>query len=606
MVGHYDVLDLKHPDGTPAVMLCSDGSGFAYYPSGRKAVCISAHGADNEGKARRFSAIIHSDTQRGGVLGSFDEWGRGNADGQRNPGDASAPKVIISEKEVMVVDGSGHMTVVPRDAPSPKASRSGGPGGGTDLALRLSACVSLRYRHGRLTLDFRSDGISHSFIIGELLGELPSGMTRAQKTTAPSAVGASREILDMDKQLLDVRQRVGGLKIDPTQKGARPDRTQKGRMQMSASTSSLTDIMDSLSALQQTLSHPNLAPLNLQWKTEKKLKNMLASAHPACPAQDRVKGWTISRVSGKCTEERLLNAKPTVTTPKTVTPVSQLQLPEIIEDCSSKGVLLVVICLATFAQEPSASARLLAEKAHAELCQRFAKAADGSSPVKLVSIELTEGGNIVRQYGVKEAPFCLMFQGGKVVHSKRLSAATPATTLRDTCLAKPRILLVEANPAFQLKVEHTLRRSGYESDLAQDLNQANRLAARPLNYGVLLASARFDAAQLRTLALTVQRGNPRAVILAYDTASTHDLASQEDPDNMRRFLESCTHVFPYMPSYTTLVGLLSGNEGSKPSFKRVGHNTKDFVEEILGVMNGGTSAPGGYAKASMAPAVEAS
>lgn len=77
----YDVLDLRYADGKPAILRHTDGSGFAYYPSGRKAVCISACGLDGAGRARRFSAIIHNDNARSQVVAVFDEWGLGYADG---------------------------------------------------------------------------------------------------------------------------------------------------------------------------------------------------------------------------------------------------------------------------------------------------------------------------------------------------------------------------------------------------------------------------------------------------------------------------------------------------------------------------------------------
>lgn len=118
---------------------------------------------------------------------------------------------------------------------------------------------------------------------------------------------------------------------------------------------------------------------------------------------------------------RLANTKATVATPKTVTAISQLRLPALIEEAGSKGILLVVICLAAFAQETSAHAKLLAEKAHTELRKRFQNM--NPLPVQLVSIELTEADGMARNYGVREVPYCLMFQNGNKtpVHSKKLS-----------------------------------------------------------------------------------------------------------------------------------------------------------------------------------------
>lgn len=68
----YDVLDLRYGDGSPAVLRHIDGSGFAYYATGRKALCISAGGVDATGSScRRFSGVLHDDAPRSPVIGVF-------------------------------------------------------------------------------------------------------------------------------------------------------------------------------------------------------------------------------------------------------------------------------------------------------------------------------------------------------------------------------------------------------------------------------------------------------------------------------------------------------------------------------------------------------
>lgn len=99
-------------------------------------------------------------------------------------------------------------------------------------------------------------------------------------------------------------------------------------------------------------------------------------------------------------------------------------------------------------------ARLLAEKAHAALWQRFCSEGDGPLPVKLVAVEMTEAGGFGDQYNVKEAPYCMMFLGGQRVYGKRIHGIRMAP--RDAAAAKPKVLLVEENPAIQLKLERCL------------------------------------------------------------------------------------------------------------------------------------------------------
>jgi hypothetical protein len=324
---------------------------------------------------------------------------------------------------------------------------------------------------------------------------------------------------------------------------------------------------------------------------------MLAASHPSCPAQQGIgssKTWSIASVSGKCTEERLANAKATVTTPKTVTLVSQLQLPDLIEDCSSKGTLLVVICLATFAQEASSYANLLAEKVNAEFCQKYK--ASGNSPVRMVAIELAEAKGFSETYKVKEVPYCLMFQGGTCVYSKRLS--TTKFSLRDTYLARPRVLLVEENHAFQLKIARILRRSSYENDLATDGSNGVRLASRGTqHYGILMASARLRADLLRSIVQAVRRLEPNALIIAYDAGGGP--CEGDDPEARKQFLDECSHVFPYLPSYTSLAAIFARHDIARPTYQHVGHSKQDFVDEIVQVI-GSTGAGGGAADTALA------
>eukprot|EP00929_Paragymnodinium_shiwhaense_P002048 TRINITY_DN102241_c0_g1_i1.p1 TRINITY_DN102241_c0_g1~~TRINITY_DN102241_c0_g1_i1.p1 ORF type:complete len:596 (+),score=129.32 TRINITY_DN102241_c0_g1_i1:121-1908(+) len=579
-MARYDILDLRYEDGTPALLRQSDGSGFAFYPSGRKAICVSAHGTDGEGKTRRLSAIVHSDDPSGLVVASFDEWGRGCADGQKTSGDAQAPTLLIGEKELTIIDGSGKVTTVPRE----DDARQGGNLPPAEVALRLTDGVSLVHRSGRSMLDFNAAGIAQTFIVGELQGEEVAGMTRSEALAPPEETASMRELDEMTSQLAGMCEKVSALRVDPTQKDARPPRG--GYAPLPPATASIADVIENISALQSSLAHPSLAPSNMVWKTEGKLKKMLAGHHPVCPPQGGAKRWTISRFSGRCTAQRLEEAKPTVVKPKSVTGISQLQLPEMLEDCFSTGTLLVVICLASFAQEASAYARLLAEKTNAELHQRYslqAKAMEGRSspsPVRLVAVELAESSGFAKQYSIKEVPYCLMFQGGSCVHSKKLSSARMA--LRDSVTARPRILLVETNPGTQFKVERTLRRSGYESDLALDGAHALRLASQQQSYAVLLISGRFRGDELRSISAAVRQLEPRALVIAFDTVEN---VEGDDVDVRQQFFVNCAHTFPYLPSYTGLAAILSRHDVAQPHYQHVGQGKEDFLEEILGVMS---------------------
>merc|ERR1719183_487759 len=253
--------------------------------------------------------------------------------------------------------------------------------------------------------------------------------------------------------------------------------------------------------------HPNLAKgehrsmkwsqdlESAEWSTELGLKRALAKQHPQCAGQTR-KNWSIARMGGKCTDERLANTKATVVSPKTVQQISQLRLMEIVEESSGKGTLLVVICTATYAKEQSEYARLTAEKAQTELAQRMG--AESQNNVRFYLIELSECNGFADQYNIKERPpYYMMFRGGSPVqqHSEDSQATVakrlPGVWIRlhSESLSRPQVLLVEPNPAVQVKLERALRRAGYTSDLALDGSHALRLASRQQVYGVILVNS---------------------------------------------------------------------------------------------------------------------
>lgn len=612
---NYGVLDLRYSDGSPAVLRHVDGTGFAYYQSGRKAICLSAQGIDANAKARRFGAVLHDDAPRSPVIGVFDEWGRGYADGMLNPGDQQQPKVMVAERIMTKIDGNGKATEFPT---RPKGSSSSPTHSGSDLAMRLNTNVTLNHKGGRTSLDFSSEGISYNFILGELFGDEVPGMPKAQSATLRDH--AARKLEEANSRLNPVCDLYSNLKVDPSQRDTKPS------MRIDASTATLKDLTASLNTLRTSLTHPNLAkiehskpewkwnndPDHAEWSTELGLKRELAKQHPQCVGQTK-KNWSIARMGGKCTEERLANAKPTVTSPKTVQMISQLRLTELAERCAGKGTLLVVICLATYSKEQSAYAMLTAEKAQVELAQRMG--GDIMDSVRFVAIELSEAAGFAEQYSIRETPpYYMMFRGGAPVqqHSEdgqpTVAKRLPGVRIRlsHEGLSRPQVLLVEPNPGHQCKLERALRRSGYQSDLGLDGSHGLRLASRQQVYGVLIISAqpaqslRADAA--RSIITAVRRNEPNALIVAYNAASpseevvrmrregrNEDAAALEGEENeaRKRLLEECTHAFPSVPSYTGLQTVLARCEIGHPTFGKGCIHKKDFCDEIQGVLEHG-------------------
>lgn len=593
----YDVLDVRYGDGGPAILRHVDGTGFAYYSSGRKAICASPYGGDAKTRARRFAAIIHGDSSRSPVLGLFDEWGRGFADCMPGPNDARPPKVVIAEHVLTMLDGNG-------DTASQHPIRSKGSMlGSTDrpeISARLNACVTLRHRLGRTFLEFLCEGVSHTFLVGELHGDEVEGMPPPQPLALPPI--SSQDLQGAHQRLATVTSMRETCRADPSQKGAKP------RAPHVTLLSSVRDLASTLENLQANLMHPNLAPTNLQWNTERRLKKLLSDAHPQCPATVDAgpprKAWSIAQVSGKCTYERLANTKPTVAAPTTVTQISQLKLPRLIEECASKNALLVVICLATYAREQSEFARLAAEKAQTEILIKLGSrtgtgaalmASDdsgGSSPpVRFVQVELSEIAGFAEQYKIKEVPYCLMFRDGHVVHSKRLSGVRIG--IRAEGLIRPQVLLVEPDPGIQFKLERALRRGGYSSDLALDGPQALRLAGRQQQpYGAVLLSSSLRVNDARGIVSAVKRNEARAMVVVYNTSAP----AEEEPDARRRFFEECDHTFPSLPSYTGLATVLIRCSGG--SLIPINGAKQELVNEVLAALG---STGGGNAAATLRP-----
>jgi CheY-like chemotaxis protein len=521
----------------------------------------------------------------------FDEWGRGYADGMLNPGDQQRPKIMMQERVLTKIDGSSKAVEFPIRGKGMGANL-GSSAGSSDLTMKLNQQVTLKHTNGRVSLDFSSDGINYNFILGELFGDEVSGMP---KPCAPSlSEQTQKKLNDANAKMVPVCDMYSSLKIDPSQKDTRPAMTIDTK-------STLKDLMAGLNTLRASLTHPNLAkvehktmkwttdPVEAEWSTELGLKRALQKQHPQCAGQTR-KNWSIARMGGKCTDERLANTKASVVSPKTVQQISQLRLMEFVEETSGKGTLLVVICLATYAKEQSEYARLTAEKAQTELAERLGSESQDS--VRFVLIELSECAGFADQFNIREAPpYYMMFRGGQPVqqHSEdnvpTIAKRLPGVRIRlhSESLVRPQVLLCEPNPAYQCKLERALRRAGYSSDLALDGAHALRLASRQQVYGVLLISSTLRADAVRSVISAVRRSEGKAMVIAYNSSSPSD----EDPDARMRLLEECGHVFPAFPSYTGLQTVLSRCQVGHPVFGHGCSHKKDFCDEIQGVLEHG-------------------
>lgn len=576
----YDALNLKYGDGNPAILRHIDGSGFAYYTSGRKAICINAFGNNGKGQCRRFGAVIHDDTNKGNIIGVFDEWGRGYAEGQPNPGSNLAPKLQITEDDLAVTDTNGKMTCTPLRTASGNYSNA-------EFTLRLNQHVTVKTNAGRTSLDFNSERVQHQFQIGELQGDAVHGM--------PKAAGVKLH----DSTQKDLNHVHGNMKGPAFERGG-SDKTKSFRIDPSLKdtksktnidTTQIADILASLNNLTQTL-HEG-------WTTENGLRKSIANQHKAYHRR------TIGKWSGKCSDEQLANVKQPVNTPKSITEISHLKLQEIIDSLSSRNTLLVVICLASYSSQ-SLHAKKLVESAHAELAQRYGdKDRYPYLPFRFVTIELSEDRSFAQKYGIKEVPFCLMFSGGSLCYQEKLGGMK--SVQRDTYTSRPRVLLLEPTPGRQLKIERALKRAGFSSDLAIDASVAAQFATRE-QYGVLMiplegcsrdaqhggyndASAHGGGHfkppsyptidQLKVVIGTTRQKSPGVLIFAFCPGQV----DEDEKDSMRLINDECAYIFQHLPGQQSLAAVLSRHKETLPTFQHSGTSSTDFVNEVERVLD---------------------
>jgi len=557
----YTVVDLKYPDGRQAVLRNVDGSGFAFYRSGRKAICLSAHGWDGGRNAyRRFAAVIHADNSGSTVLGTIDEWGHGCVEAQRfaDAAPGAAPRLLVRDSDVTLLESDGRSSTWPNALPSsPKST-------GVPVVLTVNAQLQIHHSSRRTKLRFHGDGVEHSFSVGEMLGEHPAGMplVAQEVNTAPP------ELDQMRKTLSELMDKVSLLRVDPVQP---PRRLKDSKSSGLAASSPELALAGSSSLLG--------SKLKTAGATE--IRKLLQEQHPSCPGPlgpgGKPQKWTIGQVSGRLSLHRLAQVRPTVDIPVSLKEVSQTRLQSLIEECAANNVLLVVICLATYSSTQSNYARQLAEKAHAELLKRFESSSAKQPPAQIVAVELSESGYLAKEFHVKEAPYCLMFQNGSVVYSKRLSGMK--LLAKEAFSSRPHALLIESSPLLQLKLEKALRRCGCTSDLAFEAQNGLNLASQARRYGLAVVSAEAGVDAIGHIVTLLQQREPDARAIVYNAG--------KDKASFRALGAACLHVFPSVPSWTALAKLLPQMNLTNTGMIDTGDNKKAFLLDVLDMLDRG-------------------
>jgi len=572
----FRVVEVRHANGKPAVQQLEDGSGFALYPSGRKAICTISHR-----QSRRVSAIAYSSREFKTGLGVSpreggkieDDAGAGRKSRTRHLGAMndmgigmfeSVPDQTTGERAAYEVSAT-HVSVKSFDGRQVSVARSDTSGLQTKaLALQLKIAPEINVSYDTATgvtlLDFSMEGVQHTFHVGVVWRTRASELsaTATAPITTPAAIidavaMGSQGVLDAASGRMVEKASTVKSTLNNTSSCMRP-----AAVQALLRTSSAPE----LGKLSVSEYAAKLAEGRVEYDFEHLMRQELCMMHKplAKPKiQQRLRDGFLGSGDSSTLVRRSVTEPPKWCKPVSLRNVTSKQLAKLIKELESKPVLLVVLVVAEWAaRSPNSScahARAVCEAAYGAVLARRAAASASSAaaaaapgggsdgggeeeaaPLRFVAAELAEAGAIhsegraanplVKLYGVKDAPWMLMFRSGRLVYSGRPRAepgafASPAegggglgfaSRLRYPTLARPRWLIVEPNFKLQLETQDALRRLHFEFDLAINVPDGRRMAsAGEPPYGLLVASSEVGAGVLRDLAGRLRQRCPTAV-----------------------------------------------------------------------------------------------
>mmetsp|Transcript_119272 Transcript_119272/g.337384 ORF Transcript_119272/g.337384 Transcript_119272/m.337384 type:complete len:694 (-) Transcript_119272:126-2207(-) len=594
----FPIREVNHYNGNPALHRLDDGSCFAFYPSGQKAVCSMCYH-----KSRRVSVVCYSSiefTMKSAVpdvvhedddaeasdaaaatrkkrrtrhLGALDGWGIGTLETFPEPSGARGC-YDVSVSHVSVRSPSGQQVKVSRDDVEILKANAG------LLQLRLNGELTVSYdpKSGVSIVDFNSEGVQHTFHAGEVWRMAPGSMVSpsAPTTTVEEVMNgiqmgdgaqvkldaASENMLDTVKTLME------------TSRNASRDASSMTQLSMRTLSKSNTEpALRDVGMLEHTAKR--LCDGRIEWEFEHKMKKDVRKLRVDClPARNKVPR---SLSEGYTYPEPPLPKPHTVgrhsTTPCSLQSVTASQVEELASICSGKSTMLIVLVVADWAASSSYSscyrARTVAESAYGELIAR----GDGER-VKIVAAELSEAGAIYstskyvnplkETYGVKAAPWLLVFDRGKCVFSDNPAADDlgegsgrrpegfediPGGGLglsmrmrNQPAFARPRVLVLEPpwdpgpdgvvkrgnNFRLQLETQEVLKRLRFQFDLCLNAADGMRLAgnAEP-PYGIFLCTSEAGPGALVDIASRIRQRSSKAISFICHDSRVHGELGQQ-------------------------------------------------------------------------------
>eukprot|EP00930_Biecheleria_cincta_P003181 TRINITY_DN104116_c0_g1_i1.p1 TRINITY_DN104116_c0_g1~~TRINITY_DN104116_c0_g1_i1.p1 ORF type:complete len:696 (-),score=116.01 TRINITY_DN104116_c0_g1_i1:164-2251(-) len=647
----YPLVNLKYSDGTVCVLRQEYGSGFACYPSGKKAVCVMCHH-----RSRRFSAMLYASSEfnvksavpeksrppymrapnaeeaakraranRTRSLGVLDEWGIGTLE---SVPDGTGVRGIyeVSATHVTIETGGprGTRTRVSRE------SLAGDSLNAETLSLRLANELVVTYDNARGTtaIEFSSSGVVYTFHVGEVWKLPPAGREKVSQlqTTAPAAmfdaIDMAPKLAKLDATCSIMTENASYIKTDL--------KNSSSCLLSSTGASSLASLQTMKKSFSETTMKINtmnvtteslksLTDGRIDWHFEQKLRKKLRTdVHPQLEntqvPRPMKEGYLYPQQHpGKPPANSFVLYEPI-----SLEQVSCYEVPMRVSSLDG-GSLLVILVVASWAKKSqyssSAHAQVACEAAHAEL------KAMGEDRVQFCVAELSEAGALhsttkfsnplVKQYGVREAPWLLMFSRGELVMSENPAGGIGfAHRLRYKAFAKPRVLVVEPSPTaqaaqaaaaataaesegrlkstvravnnsqLQLETQKVLKQTGFDYDLAISSAEAMRLAAGAQPpYGILLCSSEVGSGVFSDVSSRLKDRNHKAVsFICHDLKALGPL--QDDMQQLTLQKDLVTGVLRRPLTKSSLEGALVCNDDVRTQWPTCGMVKQNVVELI--------------------------
>jgi len=556
----FEIVDLKYPNGKPAVVRQTDGSGFLFYPSGRKAVCVNGCKG-----SRRFSAVVYDDAAKSPLLGTINEWGVGSLQESGNLEGVS--RYEAAESGVSVINPKGQCV----GTFSYRGDKHG------ELSVKLNSALTVRMepREKLTVLELNCERVQHMVWLGEVSPHLDT-IRVANERTAPLRktnkvtlindvpLESSDTLGRTTKNLRDLGSHLMGIKSSTSVGGKATVVTEPG---------GLLDVNATLTGLLQGMR---------EFATEGGLRKKIRDDHLAFP-----RAATINKWSGRYTvsKHRDCILKPLVETPQTCQVITSRRLQGMTEELSDQSVLIVAICTAIWADQSKHALRV-AERTHAELLKKHMRPDMEPSefPFRFVNVEMTEAGALVsdtkyvnllaKEHQITALPWCLMFFRGQRVHSAKMGGF--CERLRYPSLARPRVLLLEPQAAHQLESESAVKRCGLSLDLALSSADAHMLAGRTTPpYGIVMASSECGTDALVGLIDRCRRRNSECLFFLLH----HPHKVEETPALRKLALDKdlCNQVITRPVRKARLELVINRYESTKLNYPEAGLTADDFV-----------------------------